>query len=394
LSGRQLLILSPTTGRGGAEDYFLAVADAAAGAGWQVTVSFESGPGTAGIVDELRKRPQVRYADARVGAGDARLEVARHALAVSSLVKKVRPAAALVVLQWPTASLGALLALARARIPTAVVFQLAPWEMPVGRRAALYRWANSRGQAWVAVSDQNREALSATFGLPRERIRTIYNGVRVPAPPEAAAVATARGSVRDELGLPPDSRIVLTVGRLHDQKGHADLLEVIPATLTERPDVYFAWAGDGELRGELESELRRLQLEDRVRILGRREDVETLLLASDLFVLPSRYEGHPFALLEAMALGVPSVSSDAGGAPEIMRDRVDGLIHERGRTGELGRALGWALDHPHDMRRMAASARTRAAGFSVERMLAEILATLDDLVAPGRQAGATSGAAS
>jgi glycosyltransferase involved in cell wall biosynthesis len=293
----------------------------------------------------------------------------------------VRPAAALVVLPWPTAGLGAILALARSRTPTAVVFQLAPWEMPIGRRAALYRWANGRGQRWIAVSDQNRDALSATFDLPPSRIRTIYNGVRLPAQPENATVVTARGAVRDELGLAPDSRVVLTVGRLHEQKGHADLLQVIPATLAGRPDVYFVWAGDGELRVELDSQVERLQLEDRIRILGRREDIDTLLLASDLFLLPSRYEGHPFALLEAMALGVPSVSSDAGGAPEILRDKVDGLIHSRGRTDELERALAWALDHPDEMERMGASARTRAAAFSVERMLAEILETLDNLVA-------------
>jgi glycosyltransferase involved in cell wall biosynthesis len=394
LSARSLLILSPTTGRGGAEDYFLAVADAAAAARWQVTVSLESGAGTRSIVDELRARPLVRYADARVGARDARLEVARHAVAVAALIAKVRPAAALVVLQWPTAGLGAILALALSRTPTAVVFQLAPWELPMGRRGPLYRWANGRGQRWIAVSDQNRDALSATFDLPRSRFRTIYNGVRLPDPPEAATVAAARRSVRDELGLPPVSRVVLTVGRLHEQKGHADLLDVIPATLAGRPDAYFVWAGDGELRAGLESRVEKLQLADRVRMLGRREDVETLLLASDLFVLPSRYEGHPFALLEAMALGVPCVSSDAGGAPEIMRDKVDGLIHPRGRTDELGRTLSWALDHPEDMERMAVSARTRAGAFSLERMLAEILETLDDLVAQGRQAGETSGAAS
>jgi glycosyltransferase involved in cell wall biosynthesis len=394
LSARSLLILSPTTGRGGAEDYFLAVADGAVAAGWQVTVSLESGAGTRSIVDQLRARPSIRYVHARVGARDARLEVARHALAVSALIARVRPAAALVVLPWPTAGLGAILALALSRTPSSVVFQLAPWELSMGRRAALYRWANARGQSWIAVSDQNRDALSATFHLPDSRIRTIYNGVRLPDPPKAATVAAARGSVRDELGLPPGSRVVLTVGRLHEQKGHADLLEVIPAMLAGRPDAYFVWAGDGELRAELESRVEELHLKDRVRMLGRREDIETLLLASDLFLLPSRYEGHPFALLEAMAWGVPSVSSDAGGAPEIMRDKVDGLIHPRGRTDELERTLAWALDHPKDMERMAASARTRAAAFSVERMLAEILETLGDLVAPGRQAGETSGAAS
>jgi glycosyltransferase involved in cell wall biosynthesis len=231
------------------------------------------------------------------------------------------------------------------------------------------------------VSGQNRDALAATFDLPPDSISTIHNGVRASARADPAAVATARAALRQELDLPADARVVLTVGRLHEQKGQADLLAVLPSALKGRPNAYFVWAGDGELRPELESRVRELNLQGRVRMLGRRSDVEDLLLASDLFLLPSRYEGHPFALLEAMALGIPAVSSDAGGAPEIMRDHVDGVIHARGRPDDLESKLTWALDHPEEMEQMAASARSRVADFSVERMLAETLAMLEELAA-------------
>jgi glycosyltransferase involved in cell wall biosynthesis len=172
---------------------------------------------------------------------------------------------------------------------------------------------------------------------------------------------------------------VLTTGRLHGQKGYEDLLAVLPAVVASRPNAYFIWAGDGHERGELESRIRANALDGRVRMLGRRDDVPRLLHASDLFVLPSRFEGHPFALLEAMAAGLPAVASDAGGAPEIMRDGVDGLIHRRGDVDDLARQLVYALDHPDEMASFANSARRRVRAFSDERMVSETLSLLREL---------------
>jgi glycosyltransferase involved in cell wall biosynthesis len=377
----RLLILSPTTARGGAEDYMLTVADAAAAAGWDLTVSIESRTGTSALVSELESRPHVTYVDARVGDDETahRLAFAQQARAASSVVRRVRPDVAMVVLPWPTHGLGTLLALARSRIPTALVFQLAPWEMPLGALRRLYRLAQRRGQRLVAVSEQNRDALASTFAVPREEIRTIYNGVAPQAAPSRSEVAANREAVRRELGVSPAARLVLTAGRLHGQKGYEDLLAVLPDVIDGRSDVYFVWAGDGEQRAALESSIRTKGLEDRVRLLGRREDVPRLLQASDLFVLPSRFEGHPFALLEAMAAGVPAVASDAGGAPEIMRDGIDGLIHRRTDTADLARQLAFALDHPAEMARFAGSARERVQEFSRDRMLAETLSLLDEL---------------
>jgi glycosyltransferase involved in cell wall biosynthesis len=295
------------------------------------------------------------------------------------VLARARPSVALIVLPWPTSGLGLITAAAVSRTPASVVFQLAPWEMAVGRRRSLYRWARRRRQQWIAVSGQNRAAIAATFALPESSVRTIYNGVTTAGAPRDSDVVAARTAVRDELDLPAQARVVLTVGRLHEQKGHADILATLPSTLEDRADVFFVWVGDGELRPELEAEVRRRGLERHVHMLGRREDVETLLLGSDLFLLPSRFEGHPFALLEAMALGIPCVGSDAGGAPEIMRDRVDGLIHARGQADDLARQLVWALDHPGEMKAMAASARTRVADFSESRMIDETLSLLDAL---------------
>ncbi len=102
---------------------------------------------------------------------------------------------------------------------------------------------------------------------------------------------------------------------------------------------------------------------------------------ADLFVLPSRFEGLPFALLEAMAQGLPLITSDAGGSSEVVRSGVDGLVYPEGDRTELSERLRWALRHPDEMASMGASARSRAAEFSEERMLRETLSALDALAA-------------
>ena len=286
----------------------------------------------------------------------------------------------MIVLPWPTRGIGSMLAMARSSIPTAVVFQLAPWRVSAGRWGALCRGARTRRQQWIAVSDQNRHAVAATFGVPASSVRTIYNGAARHAHVNTEDLAAARLALRTELQLSADAQVVLTVGRLDAQKGHADLLGILPRVLEGRSDIFFIWIGDGELRAELEAGIRLRGLQHHVRILGYRSDVGRLLQGSDLFLLPSRFEGAPFVLVEALAHGIPAVSSDAGGAPEIVRDHIDGLIYRRGDPVDLARQLSWALDHPEEMRFMGASGRSRADTFSQSRMLRETFAVLEALL--------------
>ena len=179
-------------------------------------------------------------------------------------------------------------------------------------------------------------------------------------------------------------RVALTVGRLDPQKGYDDLLAVVPEVLTEDPDVVFAWVGDGSMRAELESSISRDGLADRVFLLGHRTDVPALLAGADLFVLPSRFEGLPFALLEAMARGVPVLTSDAGGSSEVVRPGADGLIYPEGNRSELSDRLRWALHHPEEMTAMGHSARSRATEFSEDHMLSETLSALETRMTRGR----------
>jgi glycosyltransferase involved in cell wall biosynthesis len=361
----RLLVVTPTPSRGGAEEYVLTTARAAAAAGWHVTVAFEVTDATRSLAADARQLPGVALLDVPV-RGWRRWGVPGQAVATLAALARVRPAVALVVLPWPLLGLGNLIACAMARVPAAVVFQLAPEVVSPGRWSRWCRWAQRR-QRWVAVSEQSARAVRCSFGVAD--VVVIPNG----GPEPVARDPRARTVLRAELGLAAEARVVVTVARLDPQKGHADLL----AAVARHPDVTFVWVGDGAGRAGLEATIAQGGLD--VRLLGHRRDVGAILDGADLFVLPSHSEGLPFALLEALAHGVPVVTSDAGGTPEVVRDGVDGLVHRRGDLADLAAKLAWALDHPDAMRAMAASGRGRATAFSAERMLRETLGLLGAL---------------
>ena len=136
----------------------------------------------------------------------------------------------------------------------------------------------------------------------------------------------------------------------------------------------FVWVGDGEQREQLQRSVQDYGVAEQVLFLGHRSDVPRLLQAADLFVFPTYYEGHPFALLEAMAAGLPVVTAATGGIPEAIEHNVHGLLTRPGDSCELLEALRWALRHPEAMQTMAHQAQQQAQNFSVAQM---VQATLD-----------------
>jgi glycosyltransferase involved in cell wall biosynthesis len=159
---------------------------------------------------------------------------------------------------------------------------------------------------------------------------------------------------------------VLSVGRLHAQKGHATLIEAVAACRDRDVHVDLAVAGEGPLRGELVALARRLGIEDRVQLLGRCEDVRKLLRATDVFAFPSLYEAVGIALLEAMACGVAIVASRVGGIPEIVADGVSGLLVPPGEVVPLAEALIRLAHDPGHRIVLGQAARDRALAFDIQ----------------------------
>lgn len=181
------------------------------------------------------------------------------------------------------------------------------------RRSWTYRVALRR---WIDHVVLNSEAIREPFlgdlsEYDPARVTTIYNGVRVSA---SAARGGARSELRTTLGLPIEVPLVGTAARLVRQKRHDRLIDALPAL----PGVHAVFIGDGSLRADLESRAAGLGVANRTYFLGNREDVSGILPALDLYVVASEREGMSNAMLEAMAAGLPVVSTPVSGAAEAL----------------------------------------------------------------------------
>ena len=181
-----------------------------------------------------------------------------------------------------------------------------PW------RFWIERAIDSRGSTTVCVSKAALDFQVRRTRLPRERFVVIPDGVDI----GQFAFGRDRASARAALGIRPNAYVVGSVGRLDRQKGYEYLVRSFAEFSRDR-DAELVLAGDGPERARLES-LARSLCRDRVRFLGRREDVPDILRAFDVFVMPSLWEGFGLALVEAMAAGVPVIASNVDSIPELV----------------------------------------------------------------------------
>jgi glycosyltransferase involved in cell wall biosynthesis len=210
------------------------------------------------------------------------------------------------------------------------------------------RWAYKAAHAVVANSGAARHQL-VREGVGADRLHLICNGLDVT---HFTPGAEPRRPIRR----------ILMVANLRPEKGQDTLLAAAPTILARHPDATFTFAGDGPRRDALETLTRALDLTGRVTFLGEVPDVAPLLAESDLFVLPSRSEAFPNALIEAMASASPVVASAVGGIPEVVRPGVNGLLIPPDDAGALADAVLALMDDPP-----RAAALGRAARADVER---------------------------
>jgi glycosyltransferase involved in cell wall biosynthesis len=173
----------------------------------------------------------------------------------------------------------------------------------------------------IVVSDQIKRELK-TMKVPPGKLITIRN---VPPIETKENWATAN-TFREEIGIPPNAKLIGFVGRLEPIKGCSLFIRSIPRVIKSNLDSYFVVVGDGVERKSLESLARELGIENRVYFCGFRDDPMNIFQSLDLYVLPSLSEGIPLAMLEAMSTGVPVVATSVGGIPEVIQDKVNGLL--------------------------------------------------------------------
>jgi glycosyltransferase involved in cell wall biosynthesis len=172
-----------------------------------------------------------------------------------------------------------------------------------------------------------------------------------PAANESERLET-RESVRRELEVPLDAEVLIFVGRLDRQKDPLLLLEAVSDTLARHPKVHLLVVGDGVMRTAVEAAAQRMPLAGHVSLLGARAPsaIARLLRACDLFVLSSAYEGMPIAVLEALASGVPVVSTNVGEVRLVVRDGVSGMLSRDRSAAAFAAAVCEALDGIETMR--------------------------------------------
>jgi glycosyltransferase involved in cell wall biosynthesis len=208
-----------------------------------------------------------------------------------------------------------------------------------------------------------------------ERIRTI--GVAVDGPDRVRASMSAgqpeaRRRARAALGVPDGATVVGAVGRLTYQKAPEDFIAAIRDL--GRTDVVGVWVGGGELAGRVARLARDLPPGARVILAGERTDVLDVLPAFDIFAMPSRYEGLPTVIVEAMICGVPVIATAVNAVPDLVVPGVTGMLVAPRRPRQLAAAIRYLLDSPEAAAKMAATARARVADQYGEPALGAALA--------------------
>ena len=201
---------------------------------------------------------------------------------------------------------------------------------------SLELFTNQSLDLYITVSEKDRQSLLRA-GLPEEKVELIYNAVDI----NTSAIREDTEWLRKKFDLPPDSIVCTAVGRLVPVKGYDVLINAVQKIASQVPQLVCLIVGEGECKEELHKQIRGAGLENRVHLVGYfdRPDAMSILKSSDIFVMPSRYEGTPIALLEAAALARPILASDTGGIPELVQHEEHALLVPPGDPNGLAQGL-------------------------------------------------------
>lgn len=274
------------------------------------------------------------------------------------------------VIHAHTSKAGLLARFAARLTGTPVVFTAHTWSFADGLprlqrliSIPLERLAAATGKI-ITVSEANTALAVENSISPKSAFTLIWNGV-----PDAVARATP--GTRHKL-------ILITAARFAPQKDHLLLLE---ALTTVEGDWRLLLVGDGPTRPQVEQAVKELGLSDRIEFLGLRDDIEHLLANADVFVLPSKWEGLPLSILEAMRAGLPVIATDTGGVAEAVTDGVTGYLTAPGDAAQLSQRIQELISSRHLLTTMGwASRRRYEQDFQIEVMVKKTVAVYHEVV--------------
>lgn len=255
----------------------------------------------------------------------------------------------------------------------------------------LYRHIFKQARRIVFVCSSQVDDWAASMPFVKDLAQVIYNGVDS-VHFDRTKFDMSREEARKKFGIGDGDRVLCHVARFFPEKGHGNLIAALPYVVERVPDVRLILAGDGPLRQIIEQQVLQQGLGSHVRFAGRLEDVRPALMAADVSVLPSCSETFSMAMLESMAMSVPVVATDVGGAKEaVVAGRTGELVPPEDPV-ELGNALihvlsdqAWRKHASEECRKIVLEK------FSRESMLRDTQKMLEESVLVGSQLGRLGG---
>jgi glycosyltransferase involved in cell wall biosynthesis len=218
-------------------------------------------------------------------------------------------------------------------------------------------------RAHFAVSEEVRRSMPEWW---RNQTETVLHGI---VTNDVRAHSSQRGRMRAELGMATDECLAVTIANYRRHKDYPTLLAAARLLRDQGRPVRFAAVGQGPLAPDIHKEHARYRLGDDFQLLGYRPDALDVLAAADVFVLSSRQEGLPVALMEALVLGLPVVATAVGGIPEGVTHGVEGLLIPPERPDQLAGAIAQLVADRALRSRLAQGATRRGANFDVRRVV-------------------------
>jgi glycosyltransferase involved in cell wall biosynthesis len=266
--------------------------------------------------------------------------------------------------------------LPRAGRPVLVSTEHNPWTTFKPPTRYANAWTARLDAAVFAVSDEVRDSMS-----PRQRARAevLVHGVALD---DLAALRSEREAVRRELGVGEETLLLGTVANYHRKKDWPNLLAAVRVLVDRGVHVRVCAVGQGPLEHEVTACRDRLGLQEIVTLTGYRPDAARLMAGCDIFLLASKWEGLPVALMEASAIGLPIVATRVGGIPDAFHDGEDALLVPSGSPEALADAVEQLVRLPQERARLSRAARARASDFDIARATRRIEAVYREVARP------------
>lgn len=226
---------------------------------------------------------------------------------------------------------------------------------------------------WIANSSHTKKIASDKESIPLSKISVIHNGIDL----SEFQIPQNRGKIRNELDIPENDFVIGTIARLSPPKGIDKFIETAKV-MQKESGIKFIIVGDGELRTEMEQQVKDSNLCDKVIFTGIRKDIPDILASFDMFLLTSDWEAFGIAILEAMAAGVPVAAFAVDGVTEVLETGY-GVLIPHGDISKTAEAVRFIKTNPREQERMSQAGIKRARDFDIKNTANKILTLYSSL---------------